>query len=164
MEAGNGMRAVVAIVVALVLGAWTGGASAQEAFDACELFTEVEAKAALGGSPEPEPQSARAKWPRVVPTCTWWSSKDGKSTSASATFRFGRSASELHSAFDEERLNFQTKPLLIDGASAFWSAKQGVLQALKGRVWLVVTVGGVKPSERDMDAARKLAEALVKKL
>ena len=158
------MRAVTGMLVALILAAWAGSASAQEAFDACELFTEVEAKAALGGSPEPEPQSARGKRPRVVPTCTWWSSKDGKSTSASATFRFGRNAGELQSAFDEERLNFQTKPLLIDGASAFWSAKQGVLQALKGRVWLVVTVGGTKPSERDMDAARKLAEALVKKL
>jgi len=164
MEGSDGVRRVRGIVVAALFAAWAGVASAQEAFDACAVFTEVEARIALGGDAQPEPQNAKAKRPRFVPTCTWWSSKEGKSVSASATFRFARSEGEAHPAFDEERLTHQTKPLLIDGAPAFWSAKLGVLQALKGRVWLVVTVGGAKPAEREEEAARKLAEALLKKL
>lgn len=158
------MRTVRVVVVAALLAACSAGARAQEAFDACELFTEEEAKAALGGNAEPEPQSARTRRARFVPTCTWWTSKDGKSITATATFRFARSVSEVQPAFDEERLTHQTKPLLIEGAPAFWSAKQGTLQVLKGRVWLVVTVGGTKPAEREEEPARKLAEALVKKL
>lgn len=164
MVAANPIRTICSLVVAALLAAFPAGAWAQEAFDACELFTESEAKLALGGNAEPEPQSARTRRARFVPTCTWWTSKDGKSITATATFRFARSEADARPAFDEERLEHQTKPLLIDGAPAFWSAKQGVLQVLKGRVWLVVTVGGAKPAEREEDAARKLAEALVKKL
>jgi len=164
MQGSIGMRAILRIAGAAIVLAWATGATAQDAFDACQYFTEVEAKMALGDSAEPEPQNPKVKRPRVVNTCTWWSSKDGKSTSATATFRIARSEGDLRPAFDEERLTFQTKPLLVDGAPAFWSAKQGILQVLKGRVWLVVTLGGAKPAERDPDAARKLAEALVKKL
>ncbi len=54
--------------------------------------------------------------------------------------------------------------MIIGGAPAFWSAKLGNLQLLKGRAWLVVAVGGAKPVERDADASRKVAEALAKKL
>jgi hypothetical protein len=158
------MRKLRAIALAALLAAGATGALAQEPFDACTVFTEAEAKLALGGNAEPEPQNAKARRPKFVPGCTWWASKDGKSISASANFRFARSESDARSAFDEERLNFQTRPLLIAGAPAFWSAKQGVVQVLKGRVWLVVAVGGAKPAEREEDAARKLAEALVKKL
>jgi hypothetical protein len=163
-QATFGMRAARRIACAAIFTAWAAGAAAQEAFDACQYFTEVEAKMALGDSAEPEPQNPKVKRPRFVNTCTWWSSKEGKSVSASANFRIARSEADLRSAFDEERLTFQTKPLLVEGAPAFWSAKQGVLQVLKGRVWLVVTVGGAKPAERDPEAARRLAEALVKKL
>ena len=152
------------MVLAALLAAGTTGSQAQEPFDACAVFTETEAKLALGGNVEPEPQSAKTRRPKFAPTCTWWSSKDGKSISASATFRFARSVSDARPAFDEERLNFQTRPMLIDGAPAFWSAKQGVVQVLRGRVWLVVAVGGTKPAEREEEAARKLAEALVRKL
>ena len=84
--------------------------------------------------------------------------------SAAATFRFARTEAEAQQAFDEEKLRFQTRPMLIGGASAFWSAKQGTLQFLKGRTWVVVAVGGAKPAERDPDAARKVAEILLKKL
>jgi hypothetical protein len=59
----------------------------------------------------------------------------------------------------------QTKPLLIRGADAsFWSAKTGQMNLRKGRTWLTLSVGSAKPSERDMDQARKLAEILVRKL
>jgi len=164
MDAIGKRRSARGIVAAALLAAWPAGAMAQEAFDACALLTETEAKLALGGNAQPEPQNPKAKRPKFVPTCTWWSSKDGKSISAAATFRFSRSEADARSAFDEERLNFQTRPLLVGGAPAFWSARQGVVQVLRGRVWLVVSVGGAKPAEREEDAARKLAEALVRKL
>ena len=45
--------------------------------------------------------------------------------------------------------------MLIGGAPAFWSAKLGNLQLLKGRTWLVVAVGGAKPVERDAEAVEK---------
>jgi hypothetical protein len=106
----------------------------------------------------------KAKRPKVIPTCTWWSSKDGKPISAAATFRFAKTEADAQRAFDDEKLKFQTKPMLIGGSSAFWSAKQGALQLLKGRTWLVVSVGGAKPAERDMEASRKVAELLAKKL
>jgi len=71
---------------------------------------------------------------------------------------------EAQHAFGEEKLRFQSKPMLINGASAFWSAKQGALHLLKGRTWIAVAVGGAKPADRDIEASRKLAEAMAKKL
>ncbi len=161
-DKGKAMRTIRSAVAVAAL--FAGGAAAQDAFDACDVFTQAEASKALGANVEAEPVNPKARKPKVVPTCTWWSSKDGKAVSASATFRFARSEADAQRAFDEEKLKFQTKPMLIGHASAFWSAKQGTLQFLKGRTWVVVAVGGAKPAERDADGARKVAEALEKKL
>lgn len=152
------------MLAAVLATAWATGAMAQDAFDACEVFTQDEAQKALGMAVEPEPVNPKAKKPKVVSTCTWWASKDGKPVSASATFRFARSEAEAQRAFGDEKLSFQTKPMLMGDASAFWSAKQGVVQFLKGRTWVVVAVGGAKPADRDADAAWKVAEAIAAKL
>jgi len=151
------------VAVAMATGGMTG-AKAQEAFDACEVFTQAEAQKALGGPMEPEPVNPKARKPRVVSTCTWLYKKDAKPASASVTFRFARSEDDAQRAFDGERLKFQTKPMLIGGASAFWSAKLGTLQLLKGRTWVVISVGGDKPADRDAEASKKVAEALEPKL
>jgi len=152
-------------MTAAALAAWAAmGACAQDTFDACEVFTQADAQKVLGANVDPEPVNPKAKKPKVIPTCTWWGSKDGKPISASATFRFARTDADAQRAFDDEKLKFQSKPMIIGGSSAFWSAKQGTLQLLKGRTWLLVAVGGAKPAERSMDAAKKVAEVLEKKL
>ena len=152
------------MMAAALLAVGTTGALAQDAFDACEVFTQADAKNALGMNVDPEPVNPKARRPKVISTCTWWATKDGKPISASANFRFARSDGDAQRAFGEEKLKFQSKPMLIGDATAFWSAKQGVVQLLKGRTWVVVTVGGAKPAERDAEAARKVAEVLEKKL
>ena len=158
------MRTILMMTSAALAVAGMASASAQDGFDACEVFTQAEAQKALGGPAEPEPVNPKARKPKVVPTCTWLGTKEGKPVSAAVTFRFGRTEAELQRAFDDEKLKFQTKPMLIGDGMAFWSAKQGVLQLLKGRTWIVVAVGGAKPSERDAEASKKLAEVLEKKL
>ena len=60
-------------------------------------------------------------------------------------------------------MQFQTKPVLISGAEAFWSAKTGQMNLRKGRTWITVSVGPEKLNERDWNDARKLAETLAKK-
>ena len=152
------------MMAAALLAVGTTGALAQDAFDACEVFTQADAKNALGMNVDPEPVNPKARRPKVISTCTWWATKDGKPISASANFRFARSDGDAQRAFGEEKLKFQSKPMLIGDATAFWSAKQGVVQLLKGRTGVVVTVGGAKPAERDAEAARKVAEVLEKKL
>jgi hypothetical protein len=158
------MRTIRLMAAAVVAAGGMTGAAAQEAFDACEVFTQAEAAIALGSAAAAEPANPKVKKPKVIPTCTYFGSKEGKSISAAATFRFAKSEADAQRAFDDERLKFQTKPMLIGGAAAFWSAKQGNLQLLRGRTWLVVSVGGATPAERDAEGARKVAEALVKKL
>ncbi len=159
------MRTILmAVAAALSAGGMAASALAQDAFDACEVFTQAEAEKALGVSVTPEPVNPKVKRPKVIPTCTWWGSKDGKPVSASTTFRISRTDAEAQHAFGEEKLRFQSKPMLINGASAFWSAKQGALHLLKGRTWIAVAVGGAKPADRDIEASRKLAEAMAKKL
>lgn len=158
------MRKTMLMLAAAMVAGGTTVAGAQDAFDACEVFTQAEAQKALGTAVEPEPVNPKARRPKVIATCTWWASKDGKPISASANFRFARTEADAQRAFGEEKLKFQTKPMLIGGATAFWSAKQGALQLLKGRTWVVIAVGGAKPAERDADAARKVAEILEKKL
>lgn len=158
------MRTIRMMSAAVLAAGAMASASAQDTFDACDLFTQAEAQKALGVPAEAEPVNPKAKKPKVVPTCTWLASKDGKAISASATFKFARNDADALRAFEDEKLKFQSKPMLIDGVPAFWSAKLGNLQFLKGRTWVVVAVGGAKPVERDADASRKVAEAILKKL
>ena len=158
------MTTMRTMFMALLAAGAVANASAQEAFDACDLFTLAEAQKALGAAAEPEPVNPKAKKPKVVPACTYRGTKDGKPVSASATFRFARTDADAQRAFDEEKLKFQTKPMIIGGLPAFWSAKLGNLQLLKGRTWLVVAVGGAKPVDRDAEASKKVAELLAKKL
>lgn len=138
--------------------------AAQEAFDACEVFTQADAEAALGTSAQPEPVNPKVKRPKVVPKCTYNGFKEGKAVAATVEFRSGRSESDVKSAFGEHRLQVQTKPILLSGSEAFWSAKTGQMNLRKDRTWAQISVGPAKPSDRDPDQAKKLAEILVKKL
>jgi len=155
------MFAMVAAGLAAVPAA---GRAQQDAFDACEVFTQADAEAALGAAAAPEPVNPKVKRPKVVTTCTYNGFKDGKPVAASTQFRFGRTEQEAQRAFEDARLQFQTKPMLISGSEAFWSAKTGQMNLRKGRTWVTLSVGSAKLSERDPDQARKLAERLVKKL
>lgn len=133
-------------------------------FDACTVFTQEDAQAVIGAPVTPEAVNPKVKRPKVVTTCTYFGSKEGKVMTASVQFRVGKTDAEAKSAFDAARLQFQTKPLLMGEVPAFWSAKQGQLYLLKGHTWLVIGVGSEKLTERNPEGARKLAELLIKKI
>ena len=156
------LQASVAIFMAMSAGA---ARAAEEPFDACLLFTQAEAEKALGTAAAPEMFNPKVKRPKVVTSCSYFGTKDGKPVEARAQFKSARSDAEVQHAFDEAKLRFATKPLLIPGADAsFWSAKTGEMNLRKGRHWIVVTVGPPKPQEREMEPSRQLAQALAQKL
>ena len=139
--------------------------AAEEPFDACEVFTQPDAEKALGTAAAGETFNPKVKRPKVIPVCTYNGFKEGKPVAASAQFRFGKTEADAQRAFDDARMQFQTKPMLISGVdAAFWSAKTGQMNLRKGRTWLTVSVGPPKLAERDMGEAKKLAEILAKKL
>jgi hypothetical protein len=158
------MKSISRVLLFALAGLYGAGAYAQDAFDACVVFTALEAEAALGTTVSPEPVNPKVKRPKVVLTCTYTAFKEGKPIAAVAQFRSAKNESDLQRAFDEHRLQVQTKPLLFPGAEGFWSAKTGQMNVRKGRTWVQISVGGTKPAERDADQSRKLAELLVKKL
>jgi len=161
------MRLLNAVGVAALLAACALAPSvraAEETFDACDVFTAADAEKALGTTAAGEPVNPKVRRPKVIPTCTYKGFKDSKPVAATVQFRWGRTDAEAQHAFDEARLQFQTKPLLISGADAFWSAKTGQINVRKGRTWLTISVGPERISERDIADARKLAEILVQKL
>lgn len=156
------MRMSLALFTALLAAALP--AAAQDAFDACTVFTQADAEKALGTSAAPEPVNPKVKRPKVVLGCAYHGNKEGKPVSATAQFKFARTPDEQGRAFDEARLQLQTKPMLISGAEAFWAGKVGQMHVRKGRAWMTLTVGGATIREREVDVAKKLAEVLVKKL
>jgi hypothetical protein len=160
------MRMLNAMGVAAILGAAASvpAAWAQETFDACDLFTQVDAEKALGTAAAGEPVNPKVKRPKVIPNCTYNGFKDGKAVAATAQFKFGKTEADAQRAFDEARMQFQTKPMLISGTEAFWSSKTGQMNLRKGRAWVTVSVGPAKLNERDVNEAKKLAEILAKKM
>ena len=159
------MRMLSAMAAAVLLAAGPAARAAEETFDACEVFTQAEAEKVLGGPAAGEPVNPKVKRPKVVPSCTYGGVKDGRPVAASVQFRFGKTNEEVQRAFDEHRLQVQTKPMIIaDTQAAFWSAKTGQMNIRKGRVWVTLSVGPPKVSERDMNDAKKLAEILGKKI
>ena len=159
------MRHLAIAAAALTLCAAPAMADQVQPFDACQLFTQEDAQAALGAPAQPPAENPRAKKPKVIPACTYSAVRDGKPLAASAHFRIGRSDADTERAFEENRLQVQTKPLISRGAdAAFWSGRTGEMNVRKGRTWVALAIGSQKPAERDMEAARKAADALVKKL
>ena len=133
-------------------------------FDACTVFTADDASKALGMPAESEAVNAKAKRPKVVPACTYTATKDGKALAATASFRWGKTDAEMQKAFDEARMQYQSKPMLISGTDAFWSAKLGEMMLRKGRTMVTLSVGPKEAKLRDPNEARKLAEILAKKM
>ena len=152
------------LVLALAAFSVAGPVLAEDAFDACDIFTQADAEAALGVTAAPEPQNPKVRRPKVVLGCTYNGFKDNKPVAASVLFKFGRTEGDTKSAFGEHRLQVQTKPILIAEGEAFWSAKTGQMNLRKGRTWLQIAVGVPKPADRDPEVARKLAELLAKKI
>jgi len=149
--------------LAITLCTAASSALAQDGFDACELFTAQDAEAALGTGVF-EATVFKGKRPKVVPDCKYTASKDGKNLSATAQFRFARNESDMKQSFGDARMDLQTKPLVITGNEAFWSAKTGTLHMRKGRAWVTLSIGPDKVTDRDMETARKVAEGIAKKL
>ena len=158
------MRMPQALLAAAAMALAAPPVLAQDAFDACLVFTQTDAESAMGVAAAGEPVNPKVRRPKVVTTCTYNGFKEGKPVAAKAEFKFARSENDAQRAFDDARLQYQTKPMFISGAEAFWSAKTGQMNLRKGRTWVTVQVGGAKPGERDMESSRKLAEILVKKL
>lgn len=143
-----------------------GARAAEEPFDACEVFTQADAEKALGTAAEvvEPPHPKNWKRPKVVTSCTYGGFKDTKHVAASVQFRFGKTDADAQDAFEDARLKFQTKPLLLGAARAFWNSRTGQLDMLKGRAWVSISIGPEKPGDRDMDQAKKLAELLATKI
>lgn len=139
-------------------------ALAQESFDACTVFTLDDAQKVIGKEAAGAPVNPKAKRPKMVPACSYSAVKDGTNIAATATYRFGRTPEDAQRAFEEARMQFQTKPMLIEGADAFWSAKTGEMTLRKGRTWMTVAVGPSQVNLRDLNEAKKLAEILARKL
>ncbi|HUQ29098.1 MAG TPA: hypothetical protein VM051_10910 [Usitatibacter sp.] len=139
-------------------------AAAQEGFDACAVFTHDDAKKVLGAEAAGEPVDPKVKRARMVPVCSYNGLKDGTRVAATATFKFGKTDEEVQRVFEDARMKFQTKPMLISGADAFWSSKTGEITLRKGRTWMTVAVGPQQLNLRDVNDARKLAEILARKL
>ena len=160
------MRMLNAMGMAAVLVAAAGipAAWAEDAFDACDIFTQADAEKALGVPAAGEPVNPKVKRPKVVPVCTYNGSKDSTPVVASAQFRFGKTEADAQKAFEEARMQFQTKPMLIAGVEAFWSGKTGQMHMRKGRTWITVSLGPARLHERDPNEARKLAEILARKM
>lgn len=158
------IRALAGIALAAAAAACVAARAAapEERFDACAIFTQADAEKALGTAAAAEPANPKARRPKVVTACTYNGFKDGKPVAATVQFRFGRTEAEARAAFEDARLQYQTKPLLLPGADGvFWSSKTGQMNVLKGRAWITLTVGGPKPDQRDDDQAKRLAEILV---
>jgi hypothetical protein len=152
------------MLAALAAAAAMVPAFAEESFDACAVFTQEDASRALGMAADPEPVNPKAKRPKMVPVCTYRAVKDGNKVAATVTFHFGKTNEEVQRAFEDARMRLQTKPLLISGADAFWSAKTGEMTLRKGRTWMTVAVGPAQITQRELNDAKRLAEALAKKL
>jgi hypothetical protein len=157
------MRAPTILAAALA-AAFLSPAAAQEAFDACAVFTQADAEKVLGAAAAGDAVNPKVKRPRVVTQCTYSGFRDGKAVAATSQFKVARNNEEAQRAFEEARLQHQTKPMLLPGAEGFWAGKSGVFHMRKGRTWVTMTVGPSKLSERDANEAKKLAEILAAKL
>lgn len=150
------MKILIAFVLTVPMAVF---GQSKDAFDACQVLTQADAEKALGKAVA-VPELPKGKKPVVSSTCTWMAGED----TVSAQFIGGKTDAEVKKSFDEMRLQFQTKPVMMSGMEGFWSGKTGRFYALKGRTAVIVALGSPKLNERDAEKSRKIAEFLLNKL
>jgi hypothetical protein len=148
------------ILLALVLVLpFAASGQGKDAFDACQVLTQADAEKALGKAVA-VPEIPKGKKPVASATCTWMAGED----SVSAQFIGGKTDADVKKAFDEMRLQYQTKPMMLSGMEGFWSARTGKFYALKGRTAVIVGLGSPRLNERDVEKSRNLAVSLLNKM
>lgn len=150
----------------LLLASCFAQAQVPKEFNACAIFTADDAAKALGAPAEQEvPKGKPPKvMPKLIPSCTYTATVEGKEQAATVLFRFARTPGEASADFKQSRLDMRGKPVIISGSDAYWHTKLAQLQVVKGATWLVISAGPLKETERQPDQARKLAELLLPKL
>ncbi len=139
--------------------------AAEEPFDACDVFTQADAEAALGTAARRGAGEPKVRRPKVIATCTYNGFKDGKPVAATVQFRFGRTEAEA-----QQRLRGRA-PAVPDQAPAHLR-RRGVLEredrpdepAQGSHLGRRSRWARRRSSERDMDEAKKLAEILATKI
>lgn len=146
----------------LLLASTLAHAQVPKEFNACAIFTADDAAKAIGAPAEQE--AVKGKPPKVITSCSYNATFEGKPQLANVQFRFARTPAEAAASFRESRLEVRGKPVIINGSDAYWHPKLGQLHLVKGATWLVITVGSFKENERQPEQARKLAELMLPKL
>ena len=146
----------------LLLACSLAQAQVPKEFNACAIFTAEDAAKAIGAPAEQE--EVKGKPAKVIASCSYSGTFEGKQQLANVQFRFGRTPAEAAASFRESRLEVRGKPVIINGHDAYWHAKLGQLHLVKGATWLVITVGSFKENERQPEQARKLAELMLPKI
>lgn len=156
------MRMMIACMACTTL---LNPAAAWAAFDACEIFTLAEAQRVMETRLDGDEPRAKARRARTASACSYRGVKEGVPVEAHAHFRFASTDDDAQRAFEEARMNLQTKPFLMPGGGeAFWSARTGEMNVRKGRAWVTLSAGPDAIEQRDLEAARRLAEMIARKL
>src|SRR5438045_5360743 len=93
----------IRILAMLAAGVSLTPAFAQEAFDACEIFTVEDAQKILGKDAAAEPVNPKVKRPKVIPSCTYHATRDGAKVAATAVFKWGKTNEDTQRAFEDAR-------------------------------------------------------------
>lgn len=136
--------------------------------DACKVLTQTIAEQTLGQPVQPGQNGAQTSSDDlVVSTCTYTTKA---STSAdlqnvkSITILTRSAKTKTGEKSNKDQFSSQ-KPVGVAnvdgyGSAAFWNSQYGQLNILKNGTWYVLSIGGSSVSDRNIDEAKKLADAI----
>ena len=170
------MLLVILFAVSLVADDGQRAAASSTAADACALLTSAEVEAVLGGSvKERKPGGTQAAGALLTSQCVF-----GTSSARSVSLMVARANAAGGSTLtpreywrqqfhrDEHEKERDTEARLIAGVGeeAYWTGNRfaGALYALRGDLFLRISVGGIRDEQARIATAKAMALAALKRL
>lgn len=132
---------------------------------ACDILTAdiahqiAGANASTSETPSPETSTSSVS----VTNCDYYSSSTKQSVSLLSRSVLDQAGADTNkSQFDNPPADAQD--VARYGDSAYWSPSYGQLNILKNHNWYILQAGGIKPTDRTLDQAKKFADLIIDKL
>lgn len=140
-------------------------AASAKVVDACTLLTQADADAVLGsGATKGEKTKDTSTDDINVSTCTYTQASNFKAATILARSAKTSAGTDSNKAMFSSQLPASIQKIDGIGDSAYWDPTYGQLNILKNNNWYIVSVGGLKPTDKTLSETRVLADRVLSRM
>jgi len=133
--------------------------------DACDFLTQADADALLGAGAKKDETTTDASTEDIkTSNCKYSASASLKSASIKAHISTSKSGAAANKKQFTMELPSATEKVSGVGDAAYWDSALGQLNILKDNNWYIVSIGGLRPTDKTLAEAKTFATRIMSRL